>query len=103
MKSLKLFNLRGVLIMIYIIVDAVHDEILAATLTQRQAEEFMKNVYRCDYGYSEDEIAQEMADMRDDDCDSVLYIREVAYTDGFYHSGEYDNEGNWIPPKYIED
>jgi hypothetical protein len=88
--------------MIYIIVDAVHDEILAATLTQRQAEEFIENVYRYDYGYSDKEIAQEMADMRDDDCDSALYIREVAYTDGFYRHGEYDDKG-WIPPKYTKD
>jgi hypothetical protein len=89
--------------MIYIIVDAVHDEILAATLTQRQAEEFIENVYRYDYGYSDKEIAQEMADMRDDDCDSALYIREVAYTDGFYRHGEYDSKGNWISPKYTKD
>lgn len=89
--------------MIYIVVDAVHDEILAATLTQRQAEEFIENVYRHDYGYSDDEIAQEMADMKDDNCDSALYICEAVYTDGFYRSGEYDNEGNWIPSKYTED
>ena len=89
--------------MIYIIVDAVHDEILAATLTQKQAEEFIENVYRYDYGYSEDEIAQEMADMRDDDCDSALYIREVAYTDGFYRNGEYNDAGNWIPPKFTRE
>lgn len=89
--------------MIYLIYDSVHDETLAATLTRRQAEEFIENVYKRDYGYSDDEIAQEMANVKDDDCDSVLYIHEVIYTDGFYLPGYMDENHKWHKPIYTRE
>ncbi len=87
----------------YLIKDNVHDEILAATLTERQAWEFCKN-YLADFHYSPEEIAEEIDNMREDmENDNYLTIEEVPYTDGFYRRGEYDDKGNWIPPKYTED
>lgn len=87
----------------FIIKDNVHSEILAATLTEWQAWEFCKN-YLADFHYSPEEIAEEIDNMREDmENDNYLTIEEVPYTDGFYRRGNYDNEGNWIPPKYTED
>lgn len=74
------------MITIYIIRDNVHDETLAATLSKIAAVSFIENFMRMWSGCTEEEIAEEIKNILDDDYyeDTDYEIEEVPYTDGTY-------------------